>query len=43
MLMALHGSDGRWLRARVDIVIRLLLQGRIGVFFPVYEVHSSDI
>ncbi|KAF5812867.1 hypothetical protein HanXRQr2_Chr03g0091501 [Helianthus annuus] len=31
--MALHGGDGRWLLARVDIVVLLLLQVRIGVFF----------
>ncbi|KAJ0743596.1 hypothetical protein HanRHA438_Chr10g0450801 [Helianthus annuus] len=31
--MASHGGDGRWLLARVDIVVLLLLQVRIGVFF----------
>ncbi|MFS7970739.1 hypothetical protein Hanom_Chr09g00824451 [Helianthus anomalus] len=30
--MVLHGGDGRWLLSRVDMVVLLLLQVRIGVF-----------
>ncbi|KAF5778701.1 hypothetical protein HanXRQr2_Chr12g0550581 [Helianthus annuus] len=41
--MAIHGGDGRWLLTRVDIVVLLLLQVQMGVFFPVYEVHLGFV
>ncbi|KAJ0607374.1 hypothetical protein HanHA89_Chr03g0096051 [Helianthus annuus] len=41
--MASHGGDGRWLLARVDIVVLLLLQVRIGVFFQPYAADSGFV
>ncbi|MFS7911942.1 hypothetical protein Hanom_Chr02g00123961 [Helianthus anomalus] len=41
--MGIHGGDGRWLLARIDIVVLLLLQVRIGVFFPACAVDSGFV